>query len=275
MSTKPVFPTALLLALLGATAAPGQDYSAPPGPPPGTPEKINMLAPDEMPPPTRVDPPLPPSKWVTYTCPECCGPVGGDGPIHYELFVRTGPALHVGGGVLSSTTSSSWWVSGGGRSLFYNVDRTAAWTAELGLGYVGNDGNRQTLFYQQEGKNVSTASVKRTYAIGGLGREWYLLGAAQCGTSNWRVGADAGYRYGTTRLDVHDFNKPAGLFTRYNGIVAGPYISAHTDYEIPWNCCTSVIGFRAEWDYQFTNMIPGQNGDIIDVNLLFNLGVRY
>jgi len=278
MSMKPVYSCALLLALLSTGIAGAQPTSEPyfsPGAPPGAPERINMLGPNEMPAPTNPAPPLPPSRWITYTCPDCCPPLGCHGPIHIELYTRTGPALHVGGGFLSTTTSSSWFLSGGGRSLFFNPERTAAWTVDLGIGYVQNTGNRAGLFYFQEGAQVSTAALHRTYAIAGLGREWWLMGAAQCGESAWRVGADAGYRYGSARFDVHDFSKRAGEFTRYNGIVAGPYVSAHTDYEYPCNCCTFIAGFRFEWDYMFTNMAPLQNGDIIDINLLMNFGVRY
>ncbi len=287
MSTKPVFPCALLVALLGICAARAQDNAAPPGPPTGAPRLPLMTGTNEVPPPTMITPPGKPDDWMCYTCPDCCGPVGGDGPIHYELFLRTGPTLGVSGGYLKETTSAGWMVEGGGRSLFFNPDHDRAWTIELGLLHMYNNGSRPTLtttiIAEPLGANVppapfqvSTGSLQRTDVYAGFGREWWLIGTSQSCKPCWWFGADAGFRYGPSRLDLHILNVNPGItFTRLEGINAGPYISIHSDVAWPCGCCQFLFGVRAEWDKSYMSMLPNQNCNIEDVNFLLNLGVRY
>jgi hypothetical protein len=277
MSTKPVFPCALLLALAGVSAAPAGDFAAPPpGPLDSAPAPLLTSAQNEVPPPNAINPPLPPSRWVTYTCPECCGPIGGDGPIRMGIFLRTGPVLPVHGGFLSGTTSTGWTIEGGGDSYFFNTTRDAAWIVELSVSHDYNNGNRPFLTYFLEGDHVSTDTLNRTFINIGFGREWWLLGSACSCERTWRAGVDAGYRYGTARLDVHQFDNASGEFERLNGMVAGPYAALHTDVEFPCGCCCVFFaGVRAEWDYTFMNLVPLQNNDLMDVNLLLNIGVRY
>jgi hypothetical protein len=285
MSTKSVYPCALLLALLGVDLVRAQDYSAPPGPPPGSPRLPVMTGFNEMPPPTEVYPPPQPDKWMCYSCPNCCGPVGGDGPIKYELFLRSGPDLPVQGGFLKATTAVGWMVEGGGRSLFFNPDHDRAWTVELSLSHSYNNGshpNMGTFIIEDEGTPaahtailVHTGALQRTQGNIGLGREWWLIGTSSSCGPNWWVGADAGYRYGTARLDMHEEINPGIMYVRLNGVVAGPYIGVHSDLSWCCGCCQYLVGLRAEWDYSFMNLLPNQNNDIQDVNFLLNLGVRY
>lgn len=294
MSTKPVFPCALLLALAGVGAVRAQNYGAPPGPPAGTPLPVQMTATNEVPPPTEVHPPTPPDKYITYCCPECCGPVGGDGPVKYELFVRTGPSLVVGGGAPAGTLADGWMVEGGGRSLFVDADPVRAWTVELSLSHTYNEGNRPNIMFVvpvniDVARRLSPASpftmgsaaaLQRTDVNAGFGREWWLLGnACSCSGWNWRAGGEAGFRYGVTRLDLHVFTQNPNLafsqHDRATSINYGPYAAVHTDVEYPCGCCTFFGGLRAEWDYTRMNVYPLRNNDLYDVNLLLNLGVRY
>src|SRR5262249_5357488 len=72
------------------------------------------------------------SSWLRYPrSPGCCGPVGGDGPIGSEVYLRTGASFALGDGVLADAADVGWAIRGGGRSLFFNPARDAAWTADL------------------------------------------------------------------------------------------------------------------------------------------------
>src|SRR5260370_3308024 len=92
MSTRMIFASALVLVMTSA-AARAQELL----PAPLTLEPAKAAAPAaDM---TPASPPPPPglSHWITYTNPDCCGPVGGNGPIGYEVFLRGGLSLPVEG----------------------------------------------------------------------------------------------------------------------------------------------------------------------------------
>jgi hypothetical protein len=218
------------------------------------------------------------SDWITYTRPcGCCGPIGDDGPIRSELYVRTGPAFLLATDFLSRALQSGWAVQGGGRTLFFNSAGDAAWTGDLSISFMFNHGNGDVMF-EFSGREVSARALYRTYVNAGFGREWYLHGNAKaCGGWFWRAGADIGGRYGAERLDINDDPNFLG-FARRNDTVAGLYLSAHTDLELPCGCCTWVYGLRLEWDYTWSDMLlqpSGKLSDLQDINLLINLGVRF
>lgn len=298
MSTKPIFPCALLLALTGVGSLLAQDASIPPGPPPGVQRNANLTATNEVPPPTESHPPAQPDKWITYCCPDCCGPIGHDGPIKYELFVRSGAVLPVAGGATYGTVVGGWTVEGGVRSLFVEPDPAFAWALEVGVGHTFNDGKRNNPRYITKTSQdfidrvtaaggtappplslVSTADIQRTDVTACFGREWWLLGTACSDGYKWRTGLDVGFRYGSTRLDIHDFNPPSGVgfgnYQRTSSVDYGPVVALHTDFEYPCGCCTFLAGARFEWDYLRMNVIPLLDNDIYNVNILLNFGVRY
>src|SRR4051794_27721008 len=86
MNAKVLCSCALVLTVLSACPARAEELPAPtryggdPAPAP---------VPEE--PPAHVPAPQGLSSWITYTRPDCCGPVGGQGPIKWELYGRTGP----------------------------------------------------------------------------------------------------------------------------------------------------------------------------------------
>src|SRR5437764_9895209 len=150
MSTKAMVPTALLLAVLGGVVAgaeppAGAPASAPSGAPavvpPAAPAADSPVpavtgGPNGLPRGSYVDP------WVSYTRPDCCGPVGADGPITMELYSRIGASLPVAGGFVYHGIQGGTMWSGGGRTLLFNAANDAAWTADLGLSYTYNNGNK-------------------------------------------------------------------------------------------------------------------------------------
>src|SRR5437764_15327313 len=111
MSAKIVFPSALVLTALSLCAARGQTPPAAPSsgltypqaaPAPGVPPRVweGGAAPGTAPEdaaPSAAPAPLAPaglSSWITYDRPHgCCGPIGADGPIATELFLRAGASI--------------------------------------------------------------------------------------------------------------------------------------------------------------------------------------
>ncbi len=219
-----------------------------------------------------------PDNWITYQRPGCCGPRGRHGPVTYELYVRTGPSLPVGpGGGLAQTLETGWYVQGGGRSLFFNPACTSAWVIDLGLGNIWNHGNQPNRTYaiQQSIFPVSTLALNRTYVSAGGGKEWHFRGPADHCHWNWRFGLDGGGQFGTERLDVNDPGAPFGSnYRRLHDEIGGLYTGLYTDITIPCQSCSVLTGFRAEWAYTFSDIVPIMS-DISNINLLWTLGVRF
>ncbi len=312
MSATAGFPSALFLIILGLSTAQGGNPSAQPGG--GAPSAgEGQPAPEMLPPPGQAGamvppspamqgilPPTPPqeappgpiplqSSWLRYTRPDCCCPVGGNGPIQTELFIRTGPSLVIGGGILNQALETGWEVEGGGRSLFFNPDMSAAWTLEANLVYFynqANAGNRipivQTTPAPAPPGNPPTPvtpdqlhlrEFHRTNVNVNVGREWFYTYRTQDWNIGWRYGIDGGGSLGTVRADFQM------LTTRPHrtGILYGETVALHTDIEIPRGCCTMVSGFRLEYEHDsMPRVVQRQNnGNLSSLNFLWNLGVRF
>ena len=219
------------------------------------------------------------SQWITYARPDCCGPIGGNGPICEELYIRSGVSIPAGDGILQKLLDTGWNISGGGRSLFFNPACDAAWTVDLGITSIYNHSQNEpkvTLITDFNNPGTPTAqlvtmrNIQRTFANASLGREWYLMGAANCCDGwNWRAGFDVGGRLGTAKIE---FEEPR----HRTDTIYGYFGSIHTDLEKPCGCCTGMIGFRAEWDETIMDFLdPFNNSHVQDFNLLVTFGVRF
>jgi hypothetical protein len=226
------------------------------------------------------------SNWMAYPrCAGCCGPVGANGPIGYEVYIRNGFNFPLGGNPFGARLNTGWDVDVGGRTLFFNPELDAAWTVDLSISNVHNSSNDRTTTYSllnvRSGTNgggtvvpsvdVGIRDLNRTYVNVAGGREWYLWGCADCGKPdvNWRVGFDLGGRYGTEKLEVTNFR-------HQTDVIAGTFASIHSDLEIPWRCCIFQAGVRGEYGYTWGDVLQRQhNGDVQDINLLFTLGTRF
>ncbi len=265
MSTKAGCRYALLLSLVWGAQAVAQDrgpYDQQPAP--ASTESAATVSSDQ----TITATPPRTSNWLSYTLPNCCGPMC-DGPLTYELYTRTGPSVPVGGGFLADQLATGWLVEGGARTLFFNPYRDAAWVVDLGISYQYNHVDPTT--FPIGTTTFHAAALHRTYGDLGFGQELYLLKAANIGGWNWRVGWDVGGRWGTTRLDVYD---AAGNFSRLPNTIGSFFTTLHSDFERPCGCCTFLGGFRAEYSYTWQDVLP-QPSDIQDVNFLLNFGVRF
>lgn len=313
MSAKAGFPSALFLIVLGlATAHAGNPSAQPGAPPPGTGQPTpEMLPPpgtaqpmpgpspamQEILPPPPATPPAAPagsfpmlSSWLRYSRPDCCCPVGGDGPIQTELFLRTGPSLVIGGGILNRALETGWEIGGGGRSLFFNPDMSAAWTLEANVVYFYNQANAGNIIPIVDQPNpqptppgsappnvVATPhhlrELHRTNVNVNVGREWFYTYQSGDWKLGWRYGLDAGGSLGTVRADF----QMMALRPHRTGILYGETVALHTDLEIPRGCCTTVAGFRLEYEHDsMPRVVQRQNnGNLSSLNFLLNLGVRY
>lgn len=275
MRTKTGLPGALLLILVGFGVARADDLPvpalapvAPPAPAPliGAP----LAAPAAQPSTAGL------SDWITYSHGDCCGPVGRNGPLGYEFYVRTGPNFPTGGSFLHTTLSDGWEVEGGARFLLFNPDADRAWTVDVGMFYIYNNGGHPELPFLLNGSLVNVRTLHRHGVYAALGREWWLIGAARnCGRT-WRFGMDVGGQWARDRLDLNEVAPPG--FQRQGDVLGGLVLSLHTDLELPvGSCCKFLAGFRAEWDYHWMDPLSdaGLRSDVSDVNLLMNFGFRF
>jgi hypothetical protein len=308
MSAKAGFPSALVLIVLGLSTAQGGNPSLQPGQAVATPaaEDKTLLADpktlEEMLPSPKIVAPGPGeatpaiaekpstfqlSSWILNPRPDCCGPVGGNGPVLTELYVRTGPALIVGGGAFNHLLNNGWKVQGGGRSLFYDPEQSAAWTVDLSLDDVYNQGQkinsvvlnvspRPTAAQMLAGTILPARRIvahindlNRTDGNACLGREWQLGFLQNAWDIRTRVGFDIGGRLGTMLAHIQDEK-------HRTDVLYGIITSLHTDVEIPRGCFTFVTGVRVEWDHEWTSILQSQNNsNIADLNVLLTFGVRF
>ena len=232
----------------------------------------------------------------------CCGPVGANGPVTYELYTRTGPVLVVGGGPeFSGATRFGWAVEGGGRSLFMNPAGDSAWVVDLGIMYAYNGASEDRVFdtfiraplfsnpaNPGDPRNgtaqtpdqihpVRLRGLTRTGLNYSIGRDWWLNGPGVLPNEqgwNSRVGLDVGGRWGTMRADL----VPVGntdSYVRKSPEAQSVRIGAHYNAEIPMGSWILFTGARTEWSYTWSDIVAPTKSNIQDLRLLFTVGVRF
>ena len=291
MNAKNVFTTALLLTAFSVGAVRGQtpgamsplDTVSPPTVP-GTTAEVSVSEPQ-----TNQNYQL--SSWIRGDKYTCCGGCGTAGPVQAEAFFRSGPSIPFGNGTVADVLQTGFYIGGGARALFFDPSATHAWTLELGIANIYNHAHAPSnypgiplnILVPQGlnlpavpvsfGKNgvpgVTLEALNRTFVDVGVGHEWYLWGAATCHGPSWRIGCDGGGRWGS---EMANFNE----IPHRTDTIGGVWAAAHTDLEIPCGCCTFQAGFRVEYGYTWADILQVQNkSDVQDINLLFNLGVRF
>lgn len=311
MLLKPLSPAAYQTGAPAVTAPPAEVLPLPASPAmPGAAAPSSGISYGQGTPPGTVADP-----WIAYSRPGCCGPLGANGPIGGEWFYRNGASIPVAGGILREALQTGWITEFGGRALFFNKETSAAWTSSVGVSFTFNNSGLSDLIFdtplgttaveqvpdplnpgQTVPRNVfrivdhpvTIRDYQRWSLNVALGREWYLFNPAYQPGRHFRVGLDSGGRWGYGRVDLNDLsgildpNNPAGLdstiFYRHSSdVFGGVFVAAHADLEIPI-CCgasTFITGFRAEWSYNWTDVLPTQLHDLQDVNLFWTIGFRY
>jgi hypothetical protein len=247
--------------------------------------------------------PLPPgayaSPWRMTDAPGCCGPLGLNGPVHYEVYARTGVNLVFGNGPFTDRLNPGWVIAGGGRSLFFNTGMDAAWAIDLGLSYQHNRGELRdptNLFIRQNPtQNPVTGqrqdqpdlllltrirALHRTAFNFALGREWFVWGPGVPGCEagwNLRYGVDVGGRWGTMHVDLRPLadDGSAEFYARRQNVFHGLFLGAHATVEVPMGGWIWFGGLRTQYVYDWSNVVPPLNGDVQNVDLLLTAGVRF
>jgi hypothetical protein len=285
MNRKRVGLGGLVVTLLCLGTAPAADMPGPytgPGAPPAPPPSVDGA----LPPPVGPAPYSQPSTFIDYPrCLGCCGPVGANGPINYEVYTRAGWSIPLGDNPFGGHhMNAGWEVAVGARTLFFNPESDAAWTADIGVSNTFTRSSDRSAMYTlfnifDPGTSttiptldVAIKDVNRTYLNLAGGREWYLLGSANCDEPqvNVRVGFDVGGGWGTEKLEA------TNLPRHQTDVIGRAFFALHGDVEIPHGCCIIVAGFRTEYSYTWSDILQSQNdSDTQEINLLFNLGLRF
>lgn len=228
--------------------------------------------------------------------PGCCGPLGRDGRVGYEVYSYTGVNLPFGAG-LPEFLNAGWTVGGGARTLFFDPTHTSAWTIDLGLSYTHNwaagTNDPVNLFLRsppvtnQLTGAVSEAPDRLVFtAIRGIhrssfnfnfGRDVWLRGSGATGSAhgtNVRVGGWVGGRWGTSHVDLIPLDEVDGYSRRQN-VFLSTVIGMHLSFDRPIGGWILFGGFRTEYGYDWTNLTPPLQGNIHNVNIQMMLGVRY
>jgi len=228
--------------------------------------------------------------------PGCCGPLGGNGRITYEIYDVAGVNFAFGPG-LGSHLDAGWTLGGGARTLFFDPTHTTAWTVDLGLTYTHNAANglkdpvnlfiRQPLIVNttlgtitaQPDRNAFTAihGIHRLSFNYSFGRDWWLMGSGATGseeTTNVRVGAWVGGRYGTAHVDLVPLDQP-NAYSRRQNAWEGVFVGAHADFDMPLGGWIFFTGLRVEYGYDWLNLIPPVHSDLNNINIQVTAGIRF
>lgn len=276
---QPVYPTGMITGGPATTSVPGGMMAPVGGAPMMVPPSTTGLVPGAVP-GTWVQSPIAGSNPQN-----CCGPVGAHGPIGDETYIRTGPSIPFGKGLLADALNTGWSTAIGSRTLFFNQGGTAAWVIDPHLTYTYNNAGGTNLGFlrgdtggRRTGPEeiVTVRNLFRWSAGVGLGRDWYSNMPGFVGgiwDAFYSYGVDAGGRWGTGHVDYQPIGDPGG-YRRTRDVFAQTFIGAHYNLNIPFGGWTLVAGGRAEVGYTFSDLYP-TGGNFWEVNLLFNVGVRY
>jgi hypothetical protein len=197
--------------------------------------------------------------------------------------LRGGFEIPAEGKIFGHVLETGWQIQGGARSLFFKPSMDRAWVIDLGIGDIFNRGQRSDIKIPLRvlvpnpgatqvflvNRQLSVRQLNRTYVEPSLGHEWYLTTPEDHLPYQWRVGLDAGGRMGSTKAEFNEHPHRADV---YGAVV----LALHTDWEFRRGCCTFMAGFRAEWAYNWMDILQEQNdSDLQDVSLLFTAGVRF
>lgn len=271
----------LLASLLGLQTAAAQDYPTQPPPRYGEQKPFTMAA----------EPPGRLSDYILYRRSDSCYcPVGGNGPVQTELYLRNGASFPLGRGVFGDALGTGWMIQGGARVLFFDPPERRAWFLDASISNTWNqERNRTTTvplsvlvpspipgfgpvrvnFGEGGVPPVTVRDLNRTFVNFGGGWLWNLGGPTEQGDWQARVGVDGGGRYGSGRARTVELESRSD-------VIYGAYVGAQFDMERNCGCGKFLAGVRAEYSYTWTDVFQAQNQtDFDEINLLVHLGLRY
>lgn len=259
------------------TPVPATDTPLPPavdGVPEAAPLGVSGLFPGPFPGPMSM-PGMPPAGGCGMPGGDCCGPIGGHGPIGQEVYFRVGASFPLGNALIARGLNTGWVVHGGGRSQFFDASGDAAWVLDGHLFYAYNNAAGED-FATVRGEPQTVRALHRSGVGLGIGRDYFLAGPGFVGgmwDANLRYGWDVGGRWGAGHVDLNPFLRP-GQYARNYDVFGQPYFGLNATLEIPVGGYTTILGGRLEYNYNFSDLLPKQ-GSFQEVVGMFMCGVRY
>ncbi|VTR99522.1 hypothetical protein [Tuwongella immobilis] len=213
--------------------------------------------------------------WVTDSPPDALGPVGRNGSIGEEIYVRVGPSFGISGAKLDNLTQTGIAVNLGLKTLFFNPAEDRAWTVDVGVLYQRNNGEADEIGMPQFDGRVNLRALTRTSVNIGVGREWWMWApATNRDITNWRFGLDLGGRYGAGHGDFGVIGNPIAYY-RKEDVFGGFYLGINNTLEIPMNGWWALIGFRTEYGVTWGDFIPSGGTQIHEINAWLTAGLRF
>ena len=81
-------------------------------------------------------------------------------------------------------------------------------------------------------------------------------------------------RWGNARVNLIPVSDPTN-YLRKSSILHALVLGVHWNAEMPMGAWVCFAGVRAEYVFNWTNVVPPQDGNVQDLNILLNLGVRF
>lgn len=206
---------------------------------------------------------------------DCCGPVGGHGPVGQEVYVRIGASFPLGNGLLARALNVGYAAHVGGRALYFDPSGASAWVVDLHGFYTYNNANAEDIVTVR-GEPVTVRALHRSGVGAGIGQDYFLAGPGFVGglwDANLRYGWDVGGRWGAGHTDFNNPFVPA-LYRRKYDVFGQPFVGLSATLDVPFGGWTCFVGGRLEWNYTFSDLLPKQ-GSFHEVVAQLMFGVRY
>jgi hypothetical protein len=197
------------------------------------------------------------------------GPVGGNGPILSEVYMRGGPTFPIGG-TMGDVVYNGWSIQGGARALFFDVPLLTAWIMDIGMSNYhnqGTGGNSFTIPQLTFPAVTKVRSLNRTFFNVGVGRQWYVFGSAGDPGLKLFFGLDGGGRYGSAMAEFD-------ILRHRTDVIGGAFGAVFSGAEIPVLGQIFQAGVRGEFSYTWSDILIVPS-DVSEINVYLTLGVRF
>jgi hypothetical protein len=206
---------------------------------------------------------------------DCCGPLGGHGPVGQEVCVRVGASFPLGNGLLARALNVGVATHVGGRAQYFDPSGTSAWVIDLHGFYTYNNANAEDIITVR-GEPVTVRALHRSGVGAGIGQDYFLAGPGFVGglwDANLRYGWDVGGRWGSGHTDLNNPFVPA-LYRRKQDVFLQPFFGLSATLDVPVGGWTCFVGGRLEWNYTSSHLIE-RDSNFQEVVAQVTFGVRY
>jgi hypothetical protein len=259
-------------AILNAAAEPTPEPKPPAAAAPIAPTPPTLVESPGVPPPVPAAPLVGPPPVLTN---DCCGPIGGHGPIGQEIYMRLGQSFPLGNTVLARNVGSGFSGQIGVRAQFFEPAGDTAWAIDAHVVYTHNPADPQEIITLED-EPVSLRAIHRTGVGLGFGRDWFLNRPGfilDTWDTNFRLGWDLGGRWGSGHADFDTPFEQGGYRRRYD-VYGQAFAGVMGTMEVPVGGWQFLVGGRIEYAYMFSDLLP-RGANLQEVVGYFMFGVRY